>query len=304
MSGWHGRGKRDWFRNAWTQITSHVRSRKIPYAFTLGNHDDQADLSRREIIDVDKEIGGELSLVKHGPRNITGATNYWLDVYRHGSVSEVEYRLWFLDSMNTGCEGLQGSWGCIGADTVEWFGNTSRALPPSQHSMAFVHIPLSEHRLAWGDYRAVGTRQEDSACPVINTGFLTEASTTNLQAVWSGHDHRNDFVGRVYINNSGDIVSGARRASRSFILGYGRKSGYGSYGPGEISNGARVLRLWQDTPSWFIDTWITRYDGIREEQTIPYRKVGVQAACSSSFLTVVAPLTLSVLSISVLVIVL
>lgn len=44
-----------------------------------------------------------------GPQGLTGAANYWLDVY-DAAGEEVAARVWVLDSGNMVCEGLSGWW--------------------------------------------------------------------------------------------------------------------------------------------------------------------------------------------------
>jgi len=55
-----------------------------------------------------------------------------------------------------------------------------------------------------------------------------------------GHDHNSDYYG----NYNG------------IMLSYGRKSGYGSYGPKFLLRGARVFEISQDDFTITIDTWI------------------------------------------------
>ena len=75
-----------------------------------GNHDGEADLSRREVMALDAATGGSLSLSQSGPATLSGAGNYWLDVLEPGNSSQVAARLWFLDSGNRGCNGGAAGW--------------------------------------------------------------------------------------------------------------------------------------------------------------------------------------------------
>ena len=177
VSGWRGR-KRGWMEAKMREILAYPNSQGYPHALVLGNHDDEANLNRVQVLSEDKEISGDLSFTQVGPDDVTGASNYYLDVYSGvvGQEDRVDARLWFFDSMNRGCEG-EDSWGCVGRDTVAWFselaGNdksiksgTGQLGGPGGHllqQVAFVHIPLPEHRLGYGDFRGLGIRQEDSA---------------------------------------------------------------------------------------------------------------------------------------------
>lgn len=75
-----------------------------------GNHDGEADLSRRQVVALDAATGNRLSLTKSGPARLSGAGNYWVDVLALGNSSEVAARLWFLDSGNRGCNGGAAGW--------------------------------------------------------------------------------------------------------------------------------------------------------------------------------------------------
>lgn len=299
VSGWYGREKNGWFEEHWIRITETVRSRGIQYAFMLGNHDDEADLNRRQIVELDNTIGGNLSLTQNGPMNITGATNYFIDVRAYGE-SRAAARLWFLDSMDRGCENVTSSWGCVGLDTVAWFSQQAKALPVATVSMVFVHIPLPELRLAWGDPWSRGVRQEFSACPSVNTHVLQAAADSNIHAVFSAHDHKNDYIGRVHKNMAtGNFTAGPGYgfSSDPILMGYGMKSGYGSYGPGNITHGARVMQLWQDRSVFSMDTWITNSQGYREFQPVSLFKGEIQPACGSSCMPSLAPVILVLLCI-------
>lgn len=323
VSGWRG-GSDGWMEGMMERILAYPNSQGYAHAMVLGNHDDEADLSRREILNMDVLLSGDLSFTRSGPLDITGASNYHLDVLSSTGDGSVVSRLWFFDSMNRGCEGDGASWGCVGKNTVEWMDSTSHELDPADQSIAFVHIPLPEHRLAWGDVRTVGVRQEDSACPVVNTGLAKQLLKSNISMVVSGHDHQNDFLGNIYlsaeaiqtqidnISSTGDFQPGAGSPGYGdvpMMMAYSRKSGYGSYGPGDITRGARVIRLWDENApvsvqkesrmasgipffSWgyppqylhngpirLMETWITNAVGNRELQSRPYQKYQVQPEC-------------------------
>lgn len=62
----------------------------------------------------------------------------------------------------------------------------------------------------------------------------------NTKGVFSGHNHNNDFIGK-YLGIS---------------LAYGRKTGYGGYGPKGLQRGARVIELEWENGNLKIDTWI------------------------------------------------
>jgi pre-mRNA-splicing factor SYF1 len=257
VSGWMGGSKRGWMERMMRRILAYPNEQGYKHAMLLGNHDDEADLTRTEILEMDTRISGDLSHTQVGPIQLTGSSNYHVDVLSAtpGEESRVDARLWFFDSMNRGCENDSLSWGCVGTDTVAWMKDITSGgmMSPALQSLAFVHIPLPEHRFGYGDFRATGIRQEDSACPVVNTGLAEQLVYSNVSMVVSGHDHQNDFVGNIYLEGQERTNDTATRflpgsgysryGDIPMLMAYGRKSGYGSYGPGDITRGARVIRL-------------------------------------------------------------
>lgn len=340
VSGWRGGSQKGWMEQKMRTMLEYPNKKGYLHAMLLGNHDDEADLSRAEILEADVRISGDLSLTQVGPLQITGASNYYIDVLNSSprNPAVVDARLWFFDSMNRGCENDPTSWGCVGRDTVSWMRNltANSRIPPALQSLAFVHIPLPEHRFAYGDFRTTGIRQEDSACPVVNTGLAEQLIYSNISMVISGHDHQNDFVGNIHFQ--GQRMSGSdtaipegnsttsssrflpgsgysRNGDVPMLMAYGRKSGYGSYGPGEVARGARVIRLktiqtpfddlnlqyketrfgypsytysqfWalppqemHSSPFSQMQTWVSNEFGIRETERRPSFKYEVQPQC-------------------------
>jgi hypothetical protein len=177
----------------------HCTLTQTPYAIILGNHDDEADLSRREILMLDESMGGNLSFTQQGPLGVGGASNYYINLFSPGNSSTLvpAARLWFFDSMDVGCAGFSGSWGCVTSTAVQWANDTLARLLPTP-SLAFVHIPLPETMIAWAnDTGAVGYKGELSNCPLINTGLFNVLKGSGVGSVWSGHDHDNDYVASI-----------------------------------------------------------------------------------------------------------
>jgi hypothetical protein len=62
----------------------------------------------------------------------------------------------------------------------------------------------------------------------VNTGlFAALKEQRTVEWVSAGHDHNNDYYGKY----------------QGINLAYGRKTGFGSYGPANITNGARVFEV-------------------------------------------------------------
>ena len=90
--------------------------------------------------------------------------------------------------------------------------------------MVFFHIPPMEYMSVWNTEKCAGSRYEDVACWAAGDQFLERVS--NIQATVAGHDHYNDYIGTY----------------KGVDLIYGRKTGYGGYGPEPyLLHGARVF---------------------------------------------------------------
>ncbi len=109
VSGFAWDGSPRWYERRWRRLIQPVYRAGIPYASILGNHDGEADLSHREIINLDISTGGNLSLTQQGPANVSGAGNYYLDIY-DTSGKAVAARVWLLDSNNRGCQHTRAGW--------------------------------------------------------------------------------------------------------------------------------------------------------------------------------------------------
>lgn len=105
---------------------------------------------------------------------------------------------------------------------MAWYRNQSltltyahnRALP----SLAFFHIPLYEHLDLWNVRGVQGDLAEGDGvcCSSVNTGlYAAMKELGDIKGVYCGHDHSNDYIGDYH----------------GITLGFGRKTGYGCYGP-------------------------------------------------------------------------
>ena len=187
-----------------------------------------------------------LSLTLPNAANISHAFNYMLPVY-DANGTEVEFRLWFLDTGED--EGCLNQWGydCVHPDQLDWFRREHSAIPKEDPSKGrgflFIHIPIFEYVNLYNDYAFYGNRGEDICCWSVNTGlFSALLEQKTVEWVSAGHDHNNDYYGSI----------------QGINLAYGRKTGFGSYGPDKMPRGARVFEVTQHP--YGIETWV-REDG-------------------------------------------
>ncbi|KAF9432303.1 purple acid phosphatase [Entomortierella beljakovae] len=163
-----------------------VIDRGIPWTIIFGNHDEEGDLSREEMIMSAKDLPYALS--QRGPLGISGTGNYVLNIFdrkrrrRNGyydlddglfrtSESRAQgqddgddeessllgeksrFNLYFLDSGAYSFSLDYPGWDWIKDDQVEWFRQTSRAITSKYdkdnvpNALAFFHIPIPEYNL-------------------------------------------------------------------------------------------------------------------------------------------------------------
>jgi len=248
VSGYAWNGTSGWFAERWAQLTASMISHNTTWAFAFGNHDDEADLNRTEIIRLDQTH--PLSLTQQGPADIHGATNYYLFIYSSNETNEVPVAvLYILDSSDNNCENVTG-WGCVYPDQIKWYMELSASITQKYGriipAIAFFHIPVPEFMYMWNDNTTFGRLNDTGVCCFsVNTGlFAAFKQMGDVISVHCGHDHDNDFYG---------LYSG-------IMLAYGRKTGYGGYGPppGWL-HGARILQLTEDP--FTLTHWIREENG-------------------------------------------
>jgi len=208
-------------------------------------------------------------------------------------------RVWMLDSGRMGCGNTSQGWGCVTSRDVEALQEIfsldrgsrpkiqcaspnspqcrSNPSHPSQRplpkvpSLAFVHIPPPEFIHVWEEVEVSGTKREDVCCPLRNSGLTHSLREAGVTSIYSGHDHVNDYIGM--LPGPPDIR-----------MGYGRKSGYGSYGPGVGALvGARVILLRENQDTAQADSWIRLESGRKEKQKRVNARFGItvpQKRCS------------------------
>lgn len=244
------------------KLVAPLVQRQIPWASAYGNHDNEFNVSTEKILE--KERGYySLSFTEKmvtGKGEEVGVSNYFVPLYQIGR-DEPAAILWFFDSrggqafQRTGKDGEKVQLpGMVDPAVTEWFLKTSRSLR-RQHrgesipSLAFVHIPISAMRgfqeAGIDEHRAPGINDDvplDSQ--VGDEDFLSALSDERVVAVFSGHDHGNDWC------------MPRKRKGKPLFACFGRHTGYGGYG--HWMRGSRQVVL---TPDGEIETWIRLEDG-------------------------------------------
>ena len=234
-----------------------VIKRGIPFAVTFGNHDDEQDMSRKELYEFIKDMPGNLTSTVEG---LSGVTNFILPV--KSSVGNKDAAvLYVFDSNSYSPMKKVKGYGWIKHDQVQWYINESKKYTEANGgtplpALSFFHIPLPEYHEAVKHEGAfmIGTRKETACSPEINTGlFAAMLEAGDVLGVFVGHDHVNDYA-----------VSW-----KGIMLCYGRFTGGKTvYHDMPGGNGARIIELTEGVRQF--RSWIRLKDGkVINEFTYP-----------------------------------
>lgn len=230
-------------REALDKALEATIKRKIPFAVTWGNHDDEHDMTREELTAYVKTKAGNLNSTEEG---ISGDCNFVLPVKAADGTKDAAV-LYFFDSHSYSTVKEIRGYGWIKHDQVDWYNRTSKQITEANGgkplpALAFFHIPLPEFRDAMRNEKAylVGTRKERVCAPEINSGLGNAMlKARDVMGVFVGHDHVNDFV----VDWNG------------ILMGYGRYTGGNTVYHGlPYGNGARVIEITEGSRA--IKTWI------------------------------------------------
>ena len=218
-------------------------SRGIPYAATLGNHDDEQDLTRQQLFDYIRKKQGSLNSQAEGNDFAISVTS--------ADGKQTKAVLYVMDSnAYSTIDSLKG-YGWFRRDQIDWYARKSAALTAANGgkplpALAFFHIPFPEYNeasTALGN-PLVGQRGEKACSPAINSGmFAAMLEAGDVMGTFVGHDHVNNYV----------------TPWHGILLGYGQfTGGKTTYTDGR--RGARVIELTEGKRGF--RTWIRMSDGM------------------------------------------
>ncbi|MBX9867667.1 MAG: metallophosphoesterase family protein [Burkholderiales bacterium] len=226
------------------QVLKPIIERKIPWAFVMGNHDHEHG-DGKKIISYLSAL--PYSLTELGPSNIDGEGNYVLQI-KSSNQDKTSALIYMLDSHeNSTLKNPDGTsadgYDWIHFNQINWYTQQSTEFTKNNNgtpypALMFFHIPLPEYKEVWRAGKVFGSKLEEEASPKVNSGmFLALQQAQDVEGVFVGHDHVNDYIG--YLNN--------------IVLGYGRKTGIGSY-VYPLEQGGRVIVMKEDSREF--ETWI------------------------------------------------
>ncbi|KAF2074367.1 hypothetical protein CYY_004342 [Polysphondylium violaceum] len=235
------------YKKTWDLFTEPMRKRNIPWAITFGNHDAEGALTGYQMMELDRSY--PLSLSQHGPSEAAGNANYVINIQGSNDTAAASY-IYIFDSDTPSC-GANGAWGCIQPSQIEWFKKQS-LLNLQIPSIAFVHVPPIEVVDLWNNFPVYGDFGDmESSCFYTHKYKFVDSllEQGDIKGLYFGHDHKNDFIGDY----------------KGLSMGYGRKTGYGSYNP-KYQQGARVLLI--DENPYLITSYIRNNLGEIDQQKL------------------------------------
>ncbi len=230
------------FKNALRDVLKPILDSGIPFCFVLGNH--EHDMHQEElIVQAYEEL--ETCIGKNDPTAPRGNFNCNILVKNSAGTDDI-LNLWFIDSNNV-CEDQElSAYDWVHRDQIEWYekkaeeikvAHSGRTIP----AISFQHIPIPEeyellrpatalelpvsvtghHKLKKNHYvlkdGVDGYLGEGPCTPMVNEGqFASWKKVGDVKAAFFGHDHLNDFTGKV----------------DGIILGQNKTSGFGCYTDG------------------------------------------------------------------------
>ncbi len=233
-------------RDGLKAVLEPLEKRGIPFVVTLGNHDDEQDLSRPEVYAEARKFKNCIQ---------TADANYVVEI--NGADRKPAALVYCMDSNTyTLIEGV-GKYGWHSREQVNWYADTSAKYTAANGgkplmALAFFHIPLPEYQYASviDGHPLIGTRREKVTCPVLNSGLYTAMRESgDVAGIFAGHDHNNDYTTDWH----------------GILLAYGRYSG-GNTVYNHLSNGARVIEITEGSRE--IDTWLRLRGGAVKDHTV------------------------------------
>ncbi len=222
----------------WKTILGELEQRSVPFCVVLGNHDDEQNLSRKEISDLVKKYEMNVNARKDPP--IKGVLNTVVEI-KDAANKKNSFLLYCFDSNAYPTDKRFKGYGWFTADQIAWYRQMSAKYTRKNGrtplpALAFFHIPLPEYREAFDqkENKRVGSRNESECSPELNSGmFAAMIESGDIIGTFVGHDHDNDYV----VN------------ARGIALGYGRFTG-GKTTYTHMENGARIIELTQGERSF------------------------------------------------------
>jgi len=224
-----------------TEFADFMQHHNRTWALSFGNHDGQYTHDKPTLAGLLDNY--PTAVFSQGESWVAGSSNYPIVLTKDGKPLQAVI---LLDSHDSRI--YDG--GIIAPDYIypsqiawyRWVEDGLGELP----LYTFMHIPFEEFRLLWESGETTGVKLDKTVnTPLENTGlFAAMQEKLNTVAVFSGHDHLNDFFG----------------SWEGIDLHFGRSASYGSYGSRFHSKGLKTITLFADgrpyeVATYTVDDW-------------------------------------------------
>lgn len=228
---------------AWQAIAEELAKHKTPWTATLGNHDDEHAVKRKEIISIIRQQ--PYCMMKNVDENVDGEGNHVLPIYGSTTKDKINALLYCIDTNAYSTLKQVKGYGWVTLSQLNWYQRESQRYTEQNGgqplpALAFFHIPLPEYTQAWEslDSKRYGERNEKECAPNINSGLFTQMlEAGDVMGTFVGHDHVNDYIATLH----------------NIALAYGRASG-GQNTYGDKTPGSRIIVLKEGKREF--DTWL------------------------------------------------
>ena len=202
-------------------VTKPVVDRGIPYSIVFGNHDEEHNISKEDMLAIYQSLGN--CLTYDAAPEITGCGNCNHPIWSSDG-SKIAFNLWMIDSNMYNTDPGVGGYDYVHPDQIEWYKETAKALAEQNGgevvpAMDFQHIIIPEifDKLYLELPFSLGEASENrngkhyTALPVFTrlTGYWLEKpcppdvydgqldawlEVGDVIAEFNGHDHVNSFM--------------------------------------------------------------------------------------------------------------
>jgi hypothetical protein len=248
------------------RIIQPFAERDVPLALVFGNHDGEKGKPKQQLLSLFQEYPNFRNI---DTPDITGCGNCNL-LIQNKACNKDAFNIWLVDSGNKAPEG-RGDDAYVETDQIEWYERVFNGIKAQNKgkiipSVLFQHIPvIEEYKMfkktnRFNPYCVRGNSWHDKNFYVVDksvaTGYLGEGACTpdynngqfeswkkqgDVIGAFFGHDHMNDFVGKV----------------DGITLGQCKCSGFHIYGDG-LQQGVRMITIDEKDP-WQLETKMHRY---------------------------------------------
>lgn len=219
-----------------TEFADFMQQHNRFWALSFGNHDGQYAHDKPTLANLLDTY--PTAIFSQGESWVAGNSNYPIVLTKDGQPMQA---IMLLDSHDSRIyEGGVIAPDYIYPSQVAWYRWVEDGLGQVP-LYTFIHIPLPEFRLLWESGDAIGVKLDKTInAPLENTGlFAAMQEKMNTVAVFSGHNHLNDFFG----------------SWEGIDLHFGRSASYGSYGSRFHSKGLKTITLFADGRPYEIATY-------------------------------------------------